>query len=74
MFGYQRCVSCGLYHLSKDLDNETCGSCLSKNIKLSYVPLSTPQYKKLCEERLNVVKYFLKPTLPCYPSDVLKEI
>ena len=74
MFGYERCVSCGLYHLSKDLDKETCGVCLSKDIKLSYTPLSTAQYKSLCEARLEVVKYFLQPTLPCYPSDVLDDI
>lgn len=74
MFGYERCVSCGLYHLSKDLDNETCGSCLSKDVKLPYTPLSTVQYKKLYEDRLDIVKYFLQPTLPCYPSDVLRDI
>jgi hypothetical protein len=71
MFGYEPCLTCKLYHLTKDLDAHVCGHCSSKDTRPpSKTPLSKPQYDRLYVQRLNAVKHFLKPTLPSYPSDV----
>ncbi len=71
MFGYEICQSCGLYHLTPYLENQTCVNCLSKEPKYPFVPLSTTQYRRLYEERVSAIKYFLRPTVPSYVSDVL---
>lgn len=71
MFGYESCLSCKLYHLKKELEDQTCGLCSPREDHLaSQTPLSTPQYERLYEQRLKAVKHFLKPSLPAYPSDV----
>lgn len=74
MFGYEVCQSCGLYHLSPYLENQTCVTCLSKDSKYPFVPLSTTQYRKLYQERVSAIKYFLKPTVPSYVSDLSDHI
>ena len=71
MFGYEPCSCCKLYHLVQDLKENLCSDCSSdKNHNhKTQVPLSQPQYKKLCKERLDTIKHIIKPTLPYYPSD-----
>jgi len=74
MFGYEPCSVCKLYHLTQDLNDQVCGVCSKKEAPPpSKTPLSKPQYERLYAKRLGAVKHFLKPTLPCYPSDVFDD-
>jgi hypothetical protein len=71
MFGYEICLTCKLYHLTQDLNENICLVCKPEGQeRKTPVPLSETQYKRLFEKRLSAVKSILKPTLPSYPSDV----
>lgn len=72
MFGYEPCSVCKLYHLSQDLEAQVCSSCEPRPKEKTCVPLSKPQYERLFERRLEAIRYFLRPTQPCYPSDFYK--
>jgi hypothetical protein len=75
MFGYKVCSCCSLYHLVEDfIDDKVCIDCSNKKKKRKGIALSKPQYEKLCKERLEAVRKFLRPTLPSYPSDLFEEM
>jgi hypothetical protein len=69
MLGYDLCLSCGLYHQST-LDKHSCESSQEIQPQTLKHTLSKLEYESLYEKRLKVILYFLRPTLPSYPSDV----